>query len=129
VLVVFGCGGERDHAKRSVMGRVAARHADRVWLTSDNPRGEDPMSILEQIAEGVREEAGEDARYRALVERGDAIRGALADALPGDVVVIAGKGHESVQVVGEQSRQFDDRLVVRGALAELGFEGDQSAQA
>jgi len=129
VLVVFGCGGERDREKRSVMGRVAARHADLVWLTSDNPRGEDPSRILEQIARGVQAESGAHDRCRTLVERGDAIRGALADARADDVVVIAGKGHESVQVIGESRRRFDDREVARAALEELGWQGEHDARA
>lgn len=129
VLVVFGCGGERDKSKRSAMGRVAARIADGVFLTSDNPRGEDPGQILAEIAEGVAAVDGGSDRCRSVIDREEAIREALAAARAGDVVVIAGKGHETVQVVGEERRVFDDREVARAALAELGWKGERGARA
>jgi UDP-N-acetylmuramoyl-L-alanyl-D-glutamate--2,6-diaminopimelate ligase len=129
VLVVFGCGGERDSGKRSVMGRVAARCADGVFLTSDNPRGDDPRQILAEIAEGVAAVDGGSDRCRSMVDRAEAIREALAAARAGDVVVIAGKGHETHQVVGAERRVFDDREVARAALAELGWQGERGASA
>ena len=126
VVVVFGCGGERDADKRPAMGRVAVQRADLVFLTSDNPRGEDPSQILEQIAEGL---TGATERCRTIVERREAIRAALAAAREGDVVVIAGKGHETLQIVGSHRRPFDDGEVARGTLAELGWKGERGARA
>jgi UDP-N-acetylmuramoyl-L-alanyl-D-glutamate--2,6-diaminopimelate ligase len=129
VVVVFGCGGERDKSKRPAMGRVAARIADDVFLTSDNPRGEDPRQILAEIAGGVASVDGGSDRCRSIVDREEAIREALASARAGDVVVIAGKGHETHQVVGAERRVFDDREAARAALAELGWKGERGARA
>jgi UDP-N-acetylmuramoyl-L-alanyl-D-glutamate--2,6-diaminopimelate ligase len=109
--VVFGAGGDRDRGKRPVMGRIAATLADRVWLTSDNPRSEDPAAIIEEIAVGVAPPpSGGYARHP---DRRDAIRAALEWARSGDTVVIAGKGHETYQIIGGQVLPFDDRLVAR----------------
>ena len=114
LAVVFGCGGDRDRGKRPLMGRVARERADRVIVTSDNPRGEEPQAILEEILAGI-----EDRRdVTALVDRRAAIRRAILDAEPGDVVVVAGKGHETYQVVGTAVNHFDDRDEVRAALAQ-----------
>jgi UDP-N-acetylmuramoyl-L-alanyl-D-glutamate--2,6-diaminopimelate ligase len=115
VLLVVGAGGDRDRSKRPEMGEVAARLADRVYLTSDNPRGEDPETIIEDIR------AGMPASASATVEpdRAAAIALALSDAREGDVVLIAGKGHEAVQVVGDRSLAHDDRAVARDALRAL----------
>jgi UDP-N-acetylmuramoyl-L-alanyl-D-glutamate--2,6-diaminopimelate ligase len=129
VLVVFGCGGARDTGKRPVMGRAAARLADRVFLTSDNPRDEDPQRILDQIAEGVATVEGASQRSTTIVDRREAIGQAVAAADTGDVVVIAGKGHETLQVIGEERRRFDDREVARAALEKLGWKGERSARA
>jgi UDP-N-acetylmuramoyl-L-alanyl-D-glutamate--2,6-diaminopimelate ligase len=106
---VVGCGGDRDRAKRPVMGRIAEERADRVVLTNDNPRTEDPDAILAEIR------AGMTAPEAAVVipDRAEAIRRAVADAAPGDVIVIAGKGHETYQIVGTEKRDFDDREHVR----------------
>jgi UDP-N-acetylmuramoyl-L-alanyl-D-glutamate--2,6-diaminopimelate ligase len=107
VVVVFGCGGDRDRSKRPLMGDVATRLADLAVLTSDNPRGEDPMAIIEEARAGVR-------RPEVLVvepDRRAAIAAALDAARTGDVVIIAGKGHETTQVVGSQVVPFDDRAV------------------
>jgi UDP-N-acetylmuramoyl-L-alanyl-D-glutamate--2,6-diaminopimelate ligase len=117
VVLVFGCGGERDAGKRPLMGDVATRLADRVVLTTDNPRGEDPAAIVEAVRGGA-------ARPEVLVvepDRRAAIALALADAGPDDVVVIAGKGHESTQVVGDRALPFDDREVARDLLRALGW--------
>lgn len=119
--VVFGCGGDRDPGKRPVMGAVAARLADRVVITSDNPRSEDPVAICRQVAEGARRarEAGEaTARVRVVVERREAIREAIAGARPGDLVLIAGKGHETYQVFADRTVYFDDREEAATALRE-----------
>jgi UDP-N-acetylmuramoyl-L-alanyl-D-glutamate--2,6-diaminopimelate ligase len=116
LLVVFGCGGDRDRAKRPLMGEVATRLADVAVLTSDNPRDEDPAAILDQVRAGV-------ARPEALVvepDRRAAIALALGQARPDDVVVIAGKGHETTQVVGSQVIPFDDRAVAAYILEERG---------
>ncbi len=117
VIAVFGCGGERDVEKRPEMGAVAARLADRVVVTSDNPRREDPEAIIADIVAGV------DSRYRARVtsnaDRRAAIGTALAAAGRGDVVVIAGKGHEKTQDLGDTCVPFDDRSVAEALLEEL----------
>lgn len=127
VLCVCGCGGARDFEKRPQMGRVAARLADVVFLTSDNPRDEDPERILDAIAEGVTEIPGAAARCRRRADRGQAIREAIEEACPGDAVVIAGKGHEAAQIVGARSIPFDDREVARRALSGVGRSGGASA--
>jgi UDP-N-acetylmuramoyl-L-alanyl-D-glutamate--2,6-diaminopimelate ligase len=113
VLLVFGCGGDRDRAKRPVMGRIAAALADRAWVTSDNPRSEDPAAIVAEIRAGAP--AGALAE---VLDRRAAIAAALATARPGDVVVIAGKGHETTQTVGDTVLPFDDHEVARALLAE-----------
>ena len=111
LLLVFGCGGDRDRAKRPAMGKVAASRADRVWVTSDNPRGEDPAAIVREIEDGM----GETPRT-VLLDRRDAIAAALAAARPGDLVLIAGKGHETTQTIGERVLPFDDREVAAALL-------------
>jgi UDP-N-acetylmuramoyl-L-alanyl-D-glutamate--2,6-diaminopimelate ligase len=117
LTVVFGAGGDRDRAKRPLMGEVAARLADHVVLTDDNPRSEDPAEILAAIAAGVPATARH--RVRTEPDRRRAIGQAVAAARPGGVVVIAGKGHETTQVVGDRVFPFDDRAVAREALARL----------
>jgi UDP-N-acetylmuramoyl-L-alanyl-D-glutamate--2,6-diaminopimelate ligase len=119
VLVVFGCGGDRDRAKRPLMGEIAGKLADLAVVTSDNPRSEPPDSIVAQIVEGVRRSAGPD-RYLVEVDRRAAIRQALGQARPGDVVLIAGKGHEQGQEF-ENGRKvpFDDRVVAAEELRAL----------
>jgi UDP-N-acetylmuramoyl-L-alanyl-D-glutamate--2,6-diaminopimelate ligase len=111
VLLVFGCGGDRDHAKRPRMGAVAARLADRVVVTSDNPRSEAPAAIIADVVAGV------PPNGRALVsvepDRAAAIALALDAAADGDVLVVAGKGHETTQTIGDRVTEFDDRVVVR----------------
>jgi UDP-N-acetylmuramoyl-L-alanyl-D-glutamate--2,6-diaminopimelate ligase len=114
--VVFGCGGDRDRTKRPIMGEIAARLADRVWVTSDNPRSERPEAIIEEILDGIRQSAADLARCVALPDRRTAIESALAWAGPGDAVVIAGKGHETYQLIGSERLPFDDREVARQIL-------------
>jgi UDP-N-acetylmuramoyl-L-alanyl-D-glutamate--2,6-diaminopimelate ligase len=116
VLCVFGCGGNRDRGKRPVMGRAAVRLSDLAFLTSDNPRDEDPMDIIDDVLAGIT--AGRD-NPRLVVEpdRRAAIRGALDQATPGDVVVVAGKGHETYQEIAGQRLPFDDTVEARDALS------------
>ena len=116
LITVFGCGGDRDRTKRPLMGAVAARLSDRIVVTSDNPRSEDPTAIIAEIMRGVSGET--EASVPLTVEdRGTAIRRAVADAHAGDLVVIAGKGHEKQQEVGDRVLRFDDVEVARDALA------------
>jgi UDP-N-acetylmuramoyl-L-alanyl-D-glutamate--2,6-diaminopimelate ligase len=113
IWCVFGCGGERDAGKRPLMGSIARRLADRVVVTDDNPRHEDPGAIIAAVLSGGGGGVVEIVRDRAL-----AIRHAISTASDGDVVLIAGKGHESAQIVGSVSRPFSDQAVARRALAE-----------
>lgn len=115
VVVVFGCGGDRDRAKRPLMGAAAARGADAVFLTSDNPRSEDPAAIVADVLSGV----ADGPLPTVELDRRIAIREALAMAGRGDVVVIAGKGHETGQTAGGTTRPFDDRAVAREELEVL----------
>jgi UDP-N-acetylmuramoyl-L-alanyl-D-glutamate--2,6-diaminopimelate ligase len=117
VIVVFGCAGERDRTKRPMMGNAAARLSDIAIATSDNPRGEDPMSILREVEAGVT--GADSGKFHSIPDRRDAIRFALASARAGDSVILAGKGHETYQVIGKESFEFDDRVVVRELLNEL----------
>jgi UDP-N-acetylmuramoyl-L-alanyl-D-glutamate--2,6-diaminopimelate ligase len=119
LLVVFGCGGERDRAKRPAMAQIAEALADSIWVTSDNPRSEDPMQILAEIETGFK---ANPAHHQTEPDRRVAIREALRHARPGDAVVIAGKGHETYQVLADRTIHFDDREEARLALGELGFD-------
>jgi UDP-N-acetylmuramoyl-L-alanyl-D-glutamate--2,6-diaminopimelate ligase len=116
--VVFGCGGDRDRGKRSIMGEIAARLADRAWVTSDNPRSERPEAIIEEVVAGVVRVAGAGERCATEPDRRLAIRAALDWAAAGDTVVIAGKGHETYQIVGATVLDFDDRAVAREVLRD-----------
>ncbi len=127
ILVVFGCGGARDREKRPEMGRIAASLADRIFLTTDNPRNEDPERILDEVAAGVGGVPGGAERCCRIADREQAIRAAILEARAGDTVVIAGKGHETEQIAGERSRPFDDRVVARRALGEAGGLGGARA--
>ncbi len=117
VIAVFGCGGDRDREKRPEMGAVAAELADRVVITSDNPRSEDPLAIINDVLQGVRA----DYRDRVVMEpdRRQAFAAAFQIAQPGDVVVIAGKGHETTQTIGGAVVPFDDRAVARELLGSF----------
>ncbi len=119
LLVVFGCGGERDRSKRPLMGEAAGSLADLVYLTSDNPRGEDPLVILNDALVGLQRTA---TPYHVEAEREAAIRKALGEAREGDMVLIAGKGHETYQILKDQVIPFDDREVARKVLCELGYD-------
>lgn len=123
VHLVFGCGGSRDRGKRAPMGRVAARLAHRVYLTSDNPRDEDPAAIIASVTEGIASVSGGPERTRTIVDRRDAIAAALGAAGAGDVVVVAGKGHETTQIFRDRTEPFDDREVCRELLASRKSSG------
>jgi UDP-N-acetylmuramoyl-L-alanyl-D-glutamate--2,6-diaminopimelate ligase len=116
VITLFGCGGDRDRSKRPRMGRAAAENSDLVVLTSDNPRSEDPMAILEEALAGVRETTTE-----CIVEpdRAAAISLAIRSARAGDIVLLAGKGHEKVQILRDRTIPFDDVVVAANILKEL----------
>ncbi len=113
LVVVFGCGGERDRGKRPEMGRIAEAVADQVIVTDDNPRGEDAAAIRREILDGCR-------RAREIGDRAEAIRTAAAGLAPRDLLLIAGKGHETGQIVGGRRRPFDDVEVARLAVATDG---------
>jgi UDP-N-acetylmuramoyl-L-alanyl-D-glutamate--2,6-diaminopimelate ligase len=108
LIVVFGCGGDRDKGKRPIMGRIAAEQSDLPIVTSDNPRTEDPEVIIDDIVAGM----GTTPRRR-IADRRAAIREALEAARPGDTVLLAGKGHETYQVVGTEKLPFDEREILR----------------
>src|SRR3984957_6119309 len=119
VLTVFGCGGNRDRKKRPLMGEAAGRGSDFVVLTSDNPRSEDPLAIINDAVVGLQKTG---VKYSVEVDRRKAIALAIGEARPGDIVLLAGKGHEKVQVTREGSAPFDDLEVARLALRAAGFE-------
>jgi UDP-N-acetylmuramoyl-L-alanyl-D-glutamate--2,6-diaminopimelate ligase len=125
-IVVFGAGGDRDRGKRPRMGRVAAQYADIAVITSDNPRTEAPMAIIRAIEAGFRE-GGQAFQYRVIEDRARAIHEAIRLARAGDVVVIAGKGHETYQIIGTTRIPFDDRQVASLALQELGYVATPTA--
>ena len=116
LICVFGCGGGRDKEKRPIMGEISGRLADFSVLTSDNPRLEDPMDILRAIEEGIKRTTGP---YVVIENRREAIRYAMQMGQPGDVIVLAGKGHETYQDIGGQKHPFDEKVVVREILAEM----------
>jgi UDP-N-acetylmuramyl-tripeptide synthetase len=117
IITVFGCGGDRDRTKRVPMGRVAGENSDVVFITSDNPRTEDPLKIIAEIEVGVAETGTE---YHLVSDRREAIHRAIAHASSGDVVIIAGKGHENYQIIGNEKFHFDDREVALDVIARLG---------
>ena len=117
LVVVFGCGGNRDRTKRPKMGKIAADLADLVIITSDNPRNEDPEFIVSEIVAGIEGGAADD-RIKVIVDRREAIRTAVCETVrPGDLIVIAGKGHETYQIVKGETFPFDDRVVAAEAIA------------
>jgi UDP-N-acetylmuramoyl-L-alanyl-D-glutamate--2,6-diaminopimelate ligase len=120
LITVFGCGGDRDRTKRPLMGAVAGRLSDLILITSDNPRSEDPRRIIDEVQRGITADTVRDSRQRtlAIVDRRDAISKAIALARPGDLVLVAGKGHEKYQVIGSKVLPFDDVAVAREALAK-----------
>lgn len=124
LIVVFGCGGDRDRSKRPLMGEAAGSLADLVVLTSDNPRSEDPLTIMNDALVGLQRTS---TSYILEVDRAAAIGRALGQARAGDVVVIAGKGHETYQVLRDRTVPFDDRQVARRALEDLGYVSGEQA--
>jgi UDP-N-acetylmuramoyl-L-alanyl-D-glutamate--2,6-diaminopimelate ligase len=121
IITVFGCGGDRDRGKRPKMGRAAVEYSDVVILTSDNPRTEDPMTILHEVEIGVRDALvrRNHVQYHLVPDRRDAISTAIREARRGDMVLIAGKGHEDYQIIGTKKFHFDDREVAREAIQQL----------
>lgn len=128
LIVVFGCGGDRDRAKRPMMGEVAGELADYSIVTTDNPRGEDPERIARSVVDGVMKSGARPSRYTTILDRAAAIERAVAVAKPGDFVLIAGKGHETYQEVNGERRHFDDREVARAALQSINATSLQSPQ-
>lgn len=122
VITVFGCGGDRDRTKRPLMGEAAGKGSDFVVLTSDNPRSEEPLQIIEDALLGLRQTG---TRYEVQPDRRKAIRLALIEAMPGDIVLIAGKGHEKVQIMREGTYPFDDVQVAREALQQMSYAGGE----
>ena len=124
LIVVFGCGGDRDQGKRPMMGEIAGRMADLSILTSDNPRSEDPASILASIEEGIKPTG---SSYRVIENRREAIKYALDLAGENDVVLLAGKGHETYQEIAGIKRPFNEKQIVMQLLAEMGYKGENDA--
>jgi UDP-N-acetylmuramoyl-L-alanyl-D-glutamate--2,6-diaminopimelate ligase len=124
VITLFGCGGDRDRKKRPMMGEAAGRGSDFVVLTSDNPRSEDPAAIINDAVVGLQKTG---VKYAIEVDRRKAIALAISEARPGDIVLLAGKGHEKVQITREGSLPFDDLQVAREALSAAGFDCESAA--
>jgi UDP-N-acetylmuramoyl-L-alanyl-D-glutamate--2,6-diaminopimelate ligase len=118
VVTLFGCGGDRDRTKRPIMGQVAAELSDLVVLTSDNPRSEDPLDIMNDVLVGIRRK---DTPCLVEPDRAAAIRRAIEEARPGDILILAGKGHETYQIVKDRTIPFDDREVAREVLRGFGY--------
>ena len=110
LICVFGCGGDRDRGKRSLMGKIAVRKADHVIITDDNPRTEDPDRIITDIKQGI----SDNSSTEVIRDRKDAIERAIDESIAGDVVVVAGKGHETGQVIGTELFSFSDSAVIEG---------------
>lgn len=128
VIAVFGCGGDRDRTKRPEMGRIAGQLADYTIITSDNPRSEDPRAILHEIEAGIRQVLKPGHHYELVEDRTDAIGRAIEIAQTGDVILIAGKGHETYQIFRDRTIDFDDRLVARRLIeARFGRQQPQGA--
>ena len=119
IILVFGCGGDRDKGKRPMMGEIAGKLADYAILTSDNPRFEDPMAILAAIEAGIKPTG---AKYEVIENRREAIRQAMEMAVSGDIVVLAGKGHETYQDIAGVKHPFDEKVMVSELLEEIARE-------
>ena len=116
VISVFGCGGDRDTSKRPIMGEISGRIADYTFITSDNPRTEDPQKIVDQIEEGIKKTTG---KYEVIVDRVEAIKKAIKMATKKDIIVLAGKGHEPYQEINGVKHPFDERIIVRDLIEEI----------
>lgn len=116
VISVFGCGGDRDSSKRPIMGEISGRIADFTFITSDNPRTEEPEKIVEQIEEGMKKTKG---KYKVVVDRTEAIKEAIQMATKRDIIVLAGKGHEPYQEINGVKHSFDERIIVRDLIEEI----------
>ena len=114
LLFLFGCGGDRDQGKRPLMGKMASQYADHVFLTEDNPRSEDPKAIIDQIMQGIEDKS----KVEVIIDRKEGIRRALELARPGDTLILAGKGHEDYQIIGDKKIHFSDKETVLELLAE-----------
>src|SRR6202165_1587461 len=125
IITLFGCGGEKDRTKRPVMGEVTGRLSDLMILSSDNPRSEDPLKIISDIIVGLQKTAG---KYLIEPAREKAIGMAMEEARSGDIVLLAGKGHENYQILADRTFEFDDREIARRALRERGFEGPRNEE-
>jgi UDP-N-acetylmuramoyl-L-alanyl-D-glutamate--2,6-diaminopimelate ligase len=123
IITLFGCGGEKDRTKRPVMGEVAGRLSDLTILSSDNPKSEDPLKIISDIVVGLQKTHG---KYMIEPDRGKAIGLAIDEARAGDILLLAGKGHENYQILADRTLEFDDREVARRALRERGFDRPES---
>ena len=116
IIAVFGCGGDRDNTKRPIMGKIGADYADIPIVTSDNPRSEDPDAIVAQVEAGVKKGLKPGQHHEVIVNRRDAIYRAVELAQTGDIILIAGKGHETYQILKDGTIHFDDREVARDAV-------------
>ena len=122
IITVFGCGGSRDRTKRPIMGETSGRLSDLTILTSDNPRQEDPLKIISDIVVGMQKSTG---KYLIEPDRSKAISSAIEEARPGDIVLLAGKGHEDYQIFADHTIHFDDREEARKALGARGYSGEE----
>ena len=116
MVCLFGCGGDRDKTKRPIMGEISGKIADFTIITSDNPRTEDPAAILRNIEEGIERT---NAEYVAILDRREAIKYSIVNAKPNDIIVLAGKGHETYQIFKDKTIHFDEREVVQEILKQL----------
>jgi UDP-N-acetylmuramoyl-L-alanyl-D-glutamate--2,6-diaminopimelate ligase len=121
IITLFGCGGSRDRTKRPIMGETSGKLSDLTILTSDNPRQEDPLKIISDVVVGMQKSGG---KYLIEPDRAKAISLAIEEARPGDIVLLAGKGHEDYQIFADRTIHFDDREVARKALGDRGYKGE-----
>ena len=119
VITIFGCGGDRDKLKRPIMGKIAGESSDYCIITNDNPRTEDPEDIIKAILVGIKESGLSEANYEVITDREEAIRRGIEIAKSGDVLLIAGKGHENYQIIGKKKFDFDDKEIARKYLKKL----------
>jgi UDP-N-acetylmuramoyl-L-alanyl-D-glutamate--2,6-diaminopimelate ligase len=125
IITLFGCGGGKDRTKRPVMGEAAGRLSDLTILANDNPKHEDPLKIISDIVVGLQKTNG---KYLIEPDREKAIAVAMDQARPGDIVLLAGKGHENYQILGDRTLKFDDRDQARHALSERGYDRSPGSQ-